>query len=128
MRKKRVKFAVELVVSRLTDVPLLNAILFAKVRLMDGGTFEDFTKRGQVTNFTVVLESKFEFICRVPADIHTGELEECRCKISVRKVIEKIQIFESFLILMQNFFDRLIIKFLGGSRRPNSNKIGLCDS
>jgi len=31
LRKKKVKFSVALVVEKLTDVPLLNAVIFAKV-------------------------------------------------------------------------------------------------
>lgn len=32
----------------LSDVPLVNAVLFAKVRLLDGGAFEAPTERVEV--------------------------------------------------------------------------------
>ncbi len=39
VKKKRYKFSVKLCVEDLTAVPFLNAVLFVKVRLLDGGSF-----------------------------------------------------------------------------------------
>ena len=49
LRKKKVKFNVELVVEKLTDVPLLNAVIFAKIRLIDCGSFVGVTLHRPVT-------------------------------------------------------------------------------
>jgi hypothetical protein len=86
LKKKRVKFLVDFEVNKLTDVPLLNATLFAKIRLLDGGSsFESFTNHGKVEAHTVILGPKFNFSVRIPSDASTGQLEDCKCKISVRK-------------------------------------------
>ncbi|KAH7693700.1 Synthetic lethal with mec protein 3, partial [Aphelenchoides avenae] len=99
LRKKRVKFGVSLIVDRLTDVPLLNAVIFAKVHLVDGGSFTDSTDhisvRSHVVDFQELdrdRESRgderrmpFKFVCQIPYEQQSGELEECRCKISIRK-------------------------------------------
>ncbi|KAI6240627.1 Sym-3 [Aphelenchoides fujianensis] len=125
-RKKRIKFAVELVVDRLTDVSLLNARLFAKVRLLDYGSFTASTEPQELRGHTCVLyappdaaavdenaenrpttsgrsgtppedplyllaenqadQQPFRFRCQIPYNQETLQLEECRCKISIRKV------------------------------------------
>jgi hypothetical protein len=85
LKKKRVKFLVDFEVNKLTDVPLLNATLFAKIRLLDAGTFESFTNHGKVEAHIVNLGPKFNFSVRIPADAQTGQLEDCKCKVSVRK-------------------------------------------
>ncbi|KAF7634798.1 C2 NT-type domain-containing protein [Meloidogyne graminicola] len=53
LRKKKVKFNVELVVQKLTDVPLLNAVIFAKVRLLEGGSFVGVTLHRPVCSHQV---------------------------------------------------------------------------
>lgn len=45
MKKKRYKFVVQLCVEDLTAVPFLNAVLFIKVRLLDGGNFSKTSSR-----------------------------------------------------------------------------------
>lgn len=45
MKKKKYKFAVELHLAELVEVPFLNAVLFAKIRLLDGGSFQEFSNR-----------------------------------------------------------------------------------
>lgn len=76
IKKKRFKFNVHLCVEDLTAVPFLNAVLFVKVRLLDGGTFSQTSSRYETVkpsfrrrNCTVIriniifrsdLESKFE--------------------------------------------------------------------
>jgi len=115
LRKKRVKFNVELAVLQLADVPLLNATLFAKVRLLDSGHFTGYTWHRSVHSYQVDFmrppssrhqhhngyspqttpqhspspappnPQPFHFQVRIPFDERTGELEECRCKISLRR-------------------------------------------
>lgn len=45
MKKKKYKFSVELHLEELIEVPFLNAMLFAKVRLLDGGSFQAHSTR-----------------------------------------------------------------------------------
>lgn len=45
VKKKRYKFTVNLCLEDLTAVPFVNAVLFAKVRLLDGGNFSDTSSR-----------------------------------------------------------------------------------
>ncbi|GMT05635.1 hypothetical protein PENTCL1PPCAC_30787, partial [Pristionchus entomophagus] len=85
LKRKRVKFSVDLQVCQLSDVPLVNAVLFAKVRLLDGGTFENHTERSEVRNHSAQWERRFNFTCRIASDPNTGILERCPCRISIRK-------------------------------------------
>ena len=43
--KKRYKFQVELTLNELTEVTFGKAILFSKIRQLDGGGFSDFSQR-----------------------------------------------------------------------------------
>ncbi|GMR31127.1 hypothetical protein PMAYCL1PPCAC_01322 [Pristionchus mayeri] len=85
LKRKRVKFAVDLQVCHLSDVPLVNAVLFAKVRLLDGGTFEAHTERVEVRSHAARWDRRFNFTCRIASDPNTGILERCPCRISIRK-------------------------------------------
>jgi hypothetical protein len=44
-KKKKYKFQVGLCVEELLEVPLISAVLFAKIRLLDGGSFQDHSTR-----------------------------------------------------------------------------------
>ena len=48
LKKKKYKFQVELKLEELTAVPFTNAVLFAKVRLLEGGNFEAISTRSVV--------------------------------------------------------------------------------
>lgn len=43
MKKKKYKFTVELHLEELVEVPFVNAMLFAKIRLLDGGSFQEIS-------------------------------------------------------------------------------------
>ena len=45
MRKKRFKFQVELTLDELTEVTLDKAMMLAKVRQLDGGSFTDVSEK-----------------------------------------------------------------------------------
>lgn len=45
MKKKKYKFAVDVCIDELTAVPFVSAVLFAKVRLLDGGSFSEASSR-----------------------------------------------------------------------------------
>lgn len=45
LKKKKYKFQVDIRIEELTAVPFVNAILFAKIRLLDGGNFSETSSR-----------------------------------------------------------------------------------
>lgn len=45
LKKKKYKFKVDLVLQELSAVPFVNGILFAKIRLVDGGTFTESSQK-----------------------------------------------------------------------------------
>uniref|UniRef100_A0A182WHK7 Uncharacterized protein n=1 Tax=Anopheles minimus TaxID=112268 RepID=A0A182WHK7_9DIPT len=51
MKKKKYKFSVELHLEELVEVPFLNAVLFAKIRLLDGGSFQEHSNSCYSTNY-----------------------------------------------------------------------------
>ncbi|XP_049288634.1 uncharacterized protein LOC125766578 isoform X6 [Anopheles funestus] len=88
MKKKKYKFSVELHLEELVEVPFLNAVLFAKIRLLDGGSFQEHSNREEVKNHTVKWGQKFEFPCKMTSNASTGVLDPCTVRISVRKEIK----------------------------------------
>ncbi|CAI2357149.1 unnamed protein product [Caenorhabditis sp. 36 PRJEB53466] len=85
IKRKTVKFSVDLQVCHLSDVPLVNAIVFSKMRLLDGGSFEEATERVEVKNHSASFHTRFVFCCRIPCDQTSGTLEKCLCRVSIRK-------------------------------------------
>ena len=45
MKKKKFKFDANFEVNELTNVPFVNGVLFAKIRLLDGGSFSAHSSR-----------------------------------------------------------------------------------
>ena len=45
MKKKRYRFQADLCLDELTEVSYSKAILFAKIRQLDGGSFQDVSRR-----------------------------------------------------------------------------------
>lgn len=45
VKKKKYKFQVEICLEELLEVPFVSAVLFAKLRLLDGGNFQDHSSR-----------------------------------------------------------------------------------
>ncbi|EGT30666.1 CBN-SYM-3 protein [Caenorhabditis brenneri] len=85
IKRKTVKFSVDLQVCHLSDVPLVNATVFGKMRLLDGGSFEEATERVEVKNHSASFNTRFVFCCRIPCDQNSGTLEKCLCRVSIRK-------------------------------------------
>ncbi|VDN58621.1 unnamed protein product [Dracunculus medinensis] len=85
LKKKGFKFNVDLELLKLSDMPLVNAVLFAKVRLLEGGTFEGVTERVFLFNHAACWNARFNFSCRIPPDPVTGVLERCACRVSLRR-------------------------------------------
>ena len=60
MKKKRYKFHVDISELELSEVSYSKAILFAKVRQLDGGNFSDVSKRMEVQNHRVQYNARFQ--------------------------------------------------------------------
>ena len=65
IKKKRYKFQVELTLNELTEVSFGKAILFAKVRQLEGGNFQQSSKREEVENHMVRYNTLFSFPCKM---------------------------------------------------------------
>ncbi|XP_064616459.1 early estrogen-induced gene 1 protein-like isoform X2 [Liolophura sinensis] len=87
-KKKRFKFQVNFELEELSSVPFVSGILFAKVRLLEGGSFTEHSSRDEVKDHCVRWQSKFLFQCKLTASAHTGVLEPCMCRVSVRKELK----------------------------------------
>ncbi|KYB29420.1 Protein FAM102A-like Protein [Tribolium castaneum] len=84
-KKKKYKFQVSLCLEELLEVPFVSAVLFAKIRLLDGGNFQDHSSREEVRDHKVKWGANFSFPCKMSANASTGVLERCILRISVRK-------------------------------------------
>ncbi|XP_059051387.1 uncharacterized protein LOC131846165 [Achroia grisella] len=84
-KKKRYKFGVQCCLEELTEVPFVSAVLFAKVRLLDGGNFQEHSSREEVRNHAVRWNAEFSFVCKMCANANTGVLEPALMRVSVRK-------------------------------------------
>ncbi|KAF5286339.1 hypothetical protein FQA39_LY04237 [Lamprigera yunnana] len=84
IKKKKYKFQVEVCLEELLEVPFVSAVLFAKVRLLDGG-FQDHSTRVEVAEHAVKWGSRFSFSSKMLANASTGILEPCILRISIRK-------------------------------------------
>ncbi|CAL1286558.1 unnamed protein product [Larinioides sclopetarius] len=113
MKKKKYKFKVDLVLQELTAVSFVNGILFAKIRLVDGGTFTETSQRQEVKNNCVKWDRKFQFGCKMTANASTGVLEPCMCRISVRKEIRGGRSFEKL-----GFANVNLAEFAGAGLTP----------
>ncbi|XP_015036701.2 uncharacterized transmembrane protein DDB_G0289901 isoform X4 [Drosophila pseudoobscura] len=87
MKKKKYKFNVEVQLQDLVEVALVNEVLFAKIRLLDGGSFQEYSSREEVINHRVEWNRSFEFPCKMSANASTGVLDPCLMRISIRKEI-----------------------------------------
>ncbi|XP_045760517.1 uncharacterized protein LOC123864260 isoform X1 [Maniola jurtina] len=85
MMKKRYKFEVQCCLEELTEVPFVSAVLFAKVRLKDGGNFQAHSSREEVRKHAVRWNAEFSFVCKMSANANTGVLEPALMRVSVRK-------------------------------------------
>ncbi|XP_061406505.1 early estrogen-induced gene 1 protein-like isoform X2 [Lethenteron reissneri] len=88
MKKKRYRFQVVLELDELSHIPFLNAVLFCKLRLLDGGNFTDYSSREEVRENCVRWKKKFEFVCKMTASPTSGVLDHCVCRVSIRKELK----------------------------------------
>ncbi|XP_031574485.1 protein FAM102B-like isoform X2 [Actinia tenebrosa] len=85
MKKKKFKFNVDFFLNELSSVPFVNGVLFSKIRLLDGGSFNEVSSREEVHNNSVKWRKNFHFPCKLTASATNGVLDVCRCRVSVRK-------------------------------------------
>merc|ERR1711971_1217967 len=85
IKKKRYKFQVDLTLNELTEVSFGKAILFAKVRQLDGGNFQQASNREEVVNHAVKYDFRCSFPSKMAANSSTGVLDSCKCRVSIRK-------------------------------------------
>jgi len=76
---------VDLTLNELTEVSFGKAILFAKVRQLDGGSFQQTSNREEVVNHTVKYDFRCSFPTKMAANSSTGILDSCKCRVSIRK-------------------------------------------
>ncbi|XP_030061061.1 EEIG family member 2 [Microcaecilia unicolor] len=88
MKKKKFKFRVDFELDELSSVPFVNGILFCKIRLLDGGSFNVESSREVVQANCVHWRKKFSFMCKMSASAISGVLDPCVCRVSVRKELK----------------------------------------
>uniref|UniRef100_A0A0B7A4V4 C2 NT-type domain-containing protein n=1 Tax=Arion vulgaris TaxID=1028688 RepID=A0A0B7A4V4_9EUPU len=110
-KKKKFKFQVHLGLEELASVPFVTGIIFAKVRLNDGGSFNDLSSREEVHNNCVKWRSQFEFLCKMTASMSTGVLDPCYVRISVRKELKGGRSHQKL-----GYVDLNLAQFAGGGR------------
>ncbi|XP_042867138.1 early estrogen-induced gene 1 protein isoform X2 [Penaeus vannamei] len=113
VRKKKYRFQVDVRVEELQHVPFVNQVLFAKVRLLDGG-FTDHSTRLMVQEHAVRWDARFTFTCKMTANASTGELDSCVCRVSVRQEVRGGKSFQKL-----GYADVNLAEFAGsgGSQR-----------
>ena len=84
--RKKYTFAVKLTLEELSSVPYINGLLYAKIRLIDGGSFVTTSTREEVVDHCVKWGSRFETECKMNANASNGVLNSCLLRISVRRV------------------------------------------
>lgn len=85
MKKKKFKFDVNFKLNQLTSVPFVSGVLFAKMRLLEGGNFTSFSTREEVGNHCVKWGKNVTFPCKMTANVSTGVLDACNYRVSIRK-------------------------------------------
>uniref|UniRef100_H3B032 C2 NT-type domain-containing protein n=1 Tax=Latimeria chalumnae TaxID=7897 RepID=H3B032_LATCH len=86
-RKKSMKFRVTFELDSLTNIPFMNGILFCKIRLVDG-RFNGNSSREQIRAHSVFWRKSFQFDCQISVRLPSGILNNCICRVSVRKEIK----------------------------------------
>ncbi|KAM6931232.1 early estrogen-induced gene 1 protein [Xenentodon cancila] len=87
VKKKKFKFQTHLTLEELAAVPFVNGVLFCKLRLLDGD-FVASSSREEVQENCVRWRKRFTFVSKMSANPHTGVLDPCICRVSVRKELK----------------------------------------
>lgn len=83
--RKKFHFEVVFKLQDLLNCTYVSGVLFAKIRLKEGGHFSHSSQRVEVISHAVSWEEEVHFPCKLYASANTAELEPCVCKVSVRK-------------------------------------------
>ncbi|MGH0171133.1 UNVERIFIED_CONTAM: hypothetical protein FKN15_060222 [Acipenser sinensis] len=83
-RRRSYRFQVSLLLDELAHVPLVNGVLFCKVRLLDG-SYKHESMRKEVHRNSVRWNKTLDFECRIGRNPWTGTLQDCVCRVSVCK-------------------------------------------
>jgi len=84
LKRRRYRFQTDLCLDELTEVSYARGVFFAKVRQLEGGHFEDVSRRQEVANHRVDMRARFLFPCRMLASASSGVLDACRIRLSLR--------------------------------------------
>ncbi|XP_034150870.1 protein FAM102B-like isoform X2 [Esox lucius] len=77
-------FSVTLLLDELANVPRVTGLIFCKVRLLDG-SFAEESGRLEVLHNSVKWGKILKFQCRTAVNSSSGVLDDCICRLSVRK-------------------------------------------
>jgi len=113
--KKHIKFLVDLHLEELSSVPFLAGVIFAKLRLLNGGNFRKFSDREEIVDHRVCWNSRFEFECKLTATLSTGILDNCACRVSVRRESQGGKSYQKL-----GFADINLAEFAGGTPQSRS--------
>jgi hypothetical protein len=83
--RKKFHFEVAFKLEDLSNCTYVSGVLFAKIRLKDGGHFSHSSRRVEINRHNIAWEEEVRFSCKLYASANTAELEPCICKVSVRK-------------------------------------------
>ncbi|TPP62729.1 hypothetical protein FGIG_05903 [Fasciola gigantica] len=83
-RRKRYHFEVVVRLHSLVAVPYVNAVTFAKLRLLDTRHTSQYSTRAEIRNHTVSWNTEHRFICKFRSNTGTNVLEPKFLKISIR--------------------------------------------
>jgi len=113
--KKTIKFLVDFHLEELSSVPFLAGVIFAKLRLLSGGSFRRVSSREEILDHRVFWNSHFEFECKLTATLSTGTLDACTCRVSVRRESQGGKSYQKL-----GFADINLAEFAGGTPQSKS--------
>ncbi|KAF6769915.1 hypothetical protein AHF37_11979 [Paragonimus kellicotti] len=85
-RRKGYQFEAIVKLHSLISVPYVNAVTFAKLRLLNARHSSQYSPRVEIRNHTVTWNTEHRFLCRFRSNMETTILEPNILKISIRMV------------------------------------------
>lgn len=136
IRKRKVKFTIQLDIEELLSVPYVNGVLFCKVRLCDGGNHVSYSSKKEVNNSKVLWSND----APIQFDVKAVQLyslassntnldkqeqkciiigyEPCLCRISVRKELRGGKSYQKLGYVDYNLAD-YILKYQQQNEQSN---------
>lgn len=133
IRKRKVKFTVQLAIQELLSVPYLNAVLFCKVRQCDGGNHVSYSSKKEVSNSSVIWsdDAPIQFDVKTVQSYATATTttngsqsvvvigyDQSLCRISVRKELRGGKSYQKIGYVDYNLVD-FISKYHETLNGPN---------